>query len=196
MLWKDDGEIGLQHWCFQSMLVPTSCQGRYSTQTWWWFFRHLRHGPRSRNATTTPWHVWSTISEPEIRWVVPPFGNAPERIEIEADPRHSELLIKNLGLQTNGKGVNTIARLMSTQHTVFWCFSHALWMDRARRDVPKSIVSGSLCSLSIRLTGKKNTVCRLLEFLTSPYHSWIDDGMLYIYCTSNVINVLEETVRN
>ena len=25
-----------------------------------------------------------------IRWVVPPFGKAPERVEIEADPRHSE----------------------------------------------------------------------------------------------------------
>ena len=42
-----------------------------------------------------------------IRWVVPPFGKAAERIEIEADPRHSELLIKNSGLQTNSKGVNT-----------------------------------------------------------------------------------------
>ena len=42
-----------------------------------------------------------------IRWVVPPFGKAPECIEIEADPRHSELLIKNSGLQTNSKGVNT-----------------------------------------------------------------------------------------
>ena len=42
-----------------------------------------------------------------IRWVVPPFRKAPDRIEIEADPRHSELLIKNSGLQTNSKGVNT-----------------------------------------------------------------------------------------
>ena len=42
-----------------------------------------------------------------IRWVIPPFGKAPERIEIEADPRHSELLIKNSCLQTNSKGVNT-----------------------------------------------------------------------------------------
>ena len=42
-----------------------------------------------------------------IRWVVQSFRKAPERIEIEADPRHSELLIKNSGLQTNSKGVNT-----------------------------------------------------------------------------------------
>ena len=42
-----------------------------------------------------------------IRWVVPPFGKAAERIEIEADPRHSELLIKISGLQINSKGVNT-----------------------------------------------------------------------------------------
>ena len=38
-----------------------------------------------------------------IRWVVPPFGKAPERIEIGADPRHAELLIKNSGLQSNSK---------------------------------------------------------------------------------------------
>ena len=38
-----------------------------------------------------------------IRWVVPPFGKAPERIEIEADPKHSELLIKKYGLQTTSK---------------------------------------------------------------------------------------------
>ena len=42
-----------------------------------------------------------------LRWIVPPFGKAPERIEVEADPGHSELLIKNSGLQTNSKGVNT-----------------------------------------------------------------------------------------
>ena len=42
-----------------------------------------------------------------IRRVIPSFGEVSERIEIEADPRHSELLIKNSGLQTNIKGVNT-----------------------------------------------------------------------------------------
>ena len=43
-------------------------------------------------------------------------------------------------------------------------FFHALWMYRARRGAPKSVVSGSLCSLSIGSTGRKNTVCRLLKF--------------------------------
>ena len=38
---------------------------------------------------------------------MPPFGKAPERTEIEADPRHAELLIKNSGWQSNSKGVNT-----------------------------------------------------------------------------------------
>ena len=42
-----------------------------------------------------------------LRWVVPPFGQAPKRIEIEADPRHAEMLIKNSGLQSNSKRVNT-----------------------------------------------------------------------------------------
>ena len=42
-----------------------------------------------------------------VRWIVPPFGKAPERIEIEADARHAELLIKRSGLQSNSKGVNT-----------------------------------------------------------------------------------------
>ena len=41
-----------------------------------------------------------------IRWIVPPFRKAPERIELEADPRHAELLIPNSGLQSNSKGVN------------------------------------------------------------------------------------------
>ena len=34
----------------------------------------------------------------------------------------------------------------------------------ARRGASKSIVSGSLCSLSIGFTGRKNTVCLLLKF--------------------------------
>ena len=38
-----------------------------------------------------------------IRWVVPPIGKAPERIEIEADPRHSELLIKILFCKQTAK---------------------------------------------------------------------------------------------
>ena len=42
-----------------------------------------------------------------LQWIVPPFGKAPERIELEADPRHAELLIPNSGLQSNSKGVNT-----------------------------------------------------------------------------------------
>ena len=33
--------------------------------------------------------------------------------------------------------------------------------------------SGCLCSLSIGFTGRKNTVCRLLKFLTSWYQCWI-----------------------
>ena len=42
-----------------------------------------------------------------LRWVVPRFGKAPARIEIDADPRHAELLIKNSGLQSNSKGGHT-----------------------------------------------------------------------------------------
>ena len=52
---------------------------------------------------------------------------------------------------------------MSTQYTVFWCFFHALCMNRARRGDPKSIFLGSLCSLSMGSTGRKNTVCLLLK---------------------------------
>ena len=44
-------------------------------------------------------------------------------------------------------------------------------------------------------TSKKNTVCLMLIFLTSRYQSRIDDGM-HIDCTSDMINVLEEIVRN
>ena len=41
-----------------------------------------------------------------LRWIVPPFGKVPERMEIEAEPRHAELLIKTSGLQLSSKGVN------------------------------------------------------------------------------------------
>ena len=43
-----------------------------------------------------------------LRWVVPPYEKkAPERIELEADPRHADLLIQGSGLQSNSRGVNT-----------------------------------------------------------------------------------------
>ena len=51
-----------------------------------------------------------------IRWIVLPFGKAPERIEIEADPRHAELLIKNSGLQSNSKGVSEHTRRASERN--------------------------------------------------------------------------------
>ena len=42
-----------------------------------------------------------------IRWIVPPFRKAPEHVELEADPRHADLLIPNSSLQSHSKGVNT-----------------------------------------------------------------------------------------
>ena len=60
-----------------------------------------------------------------IRWVVPPFGKAPERIDIEADPRHAELFIRNSGLQTNSKGVDTPK--LSQQNSTFYC-SNVMWL--------------------------------------------------------------------
>ena len=52
---------------------------------------------------------------------------------------------------------------MSTQCNVFWCFFHALCMYCAWRGAFKSIVSGSLCFLSMGSTSRKNTVCLLLK---------------------------------
>ena len=51
-----------------------------------------------------------------LRWVVPPFGKAPERIEIEADPRHSETLMKKSGLQTNSQGIPHQESVRETVH--------------------------------------------------------------------------------
>ena len=45
---------------------------------------------------------------------MPPSGKTPERIEIEADPRHAEVLIKNSGLQPNSKGVEHTRRASET----------------------------------------------------------------------------------
>ena len=52
-----------------------------------------------------------------IRWVVPPFGKAPERIKIEADPRHSKLLIKNCGLQNKQQRSEHTRRTYERQFT-------------------------------------------------------------------------------
>ena len=49
-------------------------------------------------------HIATLGPRPQL---LPPFGKVPVRIEIEADPRHSELMIKNFGLQTNNTGMNT-----------------------------------------------------------------------------------------
>ena len=56
------------------------------------------------------------------------------------------------------------SKVMSTQYTVFSCFFNVLCTYCARRGASKSIVSGSLCSLSIRPTSRKSTVCQLLKF--------------------------------
>ena len=52
-----------------------------------------------------------------IRWVVPPFGKAPERIKIEADPRHSKLLLKNCGLQNKQQRSEHTRRAYERQFT-------------------------------------------------------------------------------
>ena len=70
-------------------------------------------------------------------------------------------------------------------------FMHVLCKKRA----PKSIVSGSLCSLSIGSTGRNNTLCLLLKFCPSG----INPELMMEYkidCTSDMINVLEEIARN
>ena len=42
-----------------------------------------------------------------VRWVKPPYGSGAERLEYEADPRHAELLVHQLGLSCSSKGVST-----------------------------------------------------------------------------------------
>ena len=90
-----------------------------------------------------------------------------------------ECFVKNDGVRSCLIELQSLfrARLMSTQYTVFWCFIHALCMYCARRGALKSIVSGSLWFLSMGPTSRKNTVCLLLNVLTSRYQSWIHDGV-------------------
>ena len=66
---------------------------------------------------------------------------------------------------------------VNPKKNLFWCFFHAVCMYCARRGAFRPIVSGSLCSLSIGFTSRKNTVCLLLRILASRYQSWIDDGL-------------------
>ena len=42
-----------------------------------------------------------------VRWVKPPHGSGRERIEYEADPRHAELMIHQLGLSCSSLSVST-----------------------------------------------------------------------------------------
>ena len=42
-----------------------------------------------------------------VRWVKPPHGSGRERIEYEADPRHAELIIHQLGLSCSSASVST-----------------------------------------------------------------------------------------
>ena len=42
-----------------------------------------------------------------VRWVKPPYGSGAERLDYEADPRHAELLVHQLGLSCSSKGVST-----------------------------------------------------------------------------------------
>ena len=104
------------------MFVQTSCQSHQCTQTRRRFcdtcktdefkeelskhflVKHIATlGPRPQLLDSCEVRFLNRV----IRWIVPPFGKAPERIEIEADSRHAELLIKNSGLQSNSNGVNT-----------------------------------------------------------------------------------------
>ena len=59
-------------------------------------------GPRQQLLDSSEVRVLNRV----LRWIVP-FGKAPERNEIEADPGHAKLLIKSSGFQLNRKGVNT-----------------------------------------------------------------------------------------
>ena len=76
---------------------------------------------------------------------------------------------------------------MSTQFSGFWCFFHALCKYCAWRGAPKSITSGSLCSLSQRIHSQEEYCLSFARTLTSKCKSQTDGRMT---------NVLEETVRN
>ena len=65
-----------------------------------------------------------------VRWVTPPYGSGRERIEHEADPRHAELIIRQLGLSCSSRrvstpsekskpGVDLSSLLNSTDHTLY-----------------------------------------------------------------------------
>ena len=85
--------------------------------------------------------------------------------------------------------------VMSTQYTVSWCLFH-FCLYNARRGWVKSSLYGSLWFLFVGFTAVKNTFClSLLRILTSRYQSWVCDRV-WTDCTSNMINVLEDIVRN
>ena len=75
-------------------------------------------------------------------------------------------------------------------------FFHVFCLYHAKRGSFRSILFGSLCSLFIGSTDVKNTVCLLLKFCPPGINPEFVMECKLIDCTSNVINVLEEIVRN
>ena len=82
-------------------------------------------GPRTALGGVTEVRILNRI----VRWVKPPHGSGRERIEYEADPRHAELIILQLGLSCSSRSVSTpsekwkpgvdLSSVLSADHTLY-----------------------------------------------------------------------------
>ena len=81
---------------------------RHKTATKW---SSKNNRPSSTFATTGTCTALGDAKEVRIlnrfvRWVKPPYGAGRERVEYEADPRHAELIIHQLGLSSSSRSAS------------------------------------------------------------------------------------------
>ena len=85
------------------------------------------------------------------------------------------------------------ASFRSTQYTVVWCFFHTFCLYHAKRGASKLDLCVP-CSLDPQ-TCRIPSLFSVAQILSSRYQSSIDEGV-WIDCTSDATNILEEVVRN
>ena len=108
-----------------------------------------------------------------MRWVKPPCGSGPERIEYEVNPRHAELIIHQLGLICSSRSVST----PNVKSSALQSGSHFVSIGNNETVLP--CVGSTSLAIPVKKAGveknwyfftgvcwNKSTFCTLLLFVT------------------------------
>ena len=128
-----------------------------------------------------------------VRWVKPPYGSGRERIEYEADPRHAELIIHQLGLSCSSRsvsepgekpkpGVDTSSFLNSADHSLYRSATMRLCylaLDRLDLQFPSKELARWMQAPTV---GNLEALKRVARYLI--IHGWCDKSRnrLTLWC--------------